>query len=398
MGFRHMARFVNVLLVQILAKTASQYPCDAKSGGTYGIKEKAKCAGHLSTSCSIAECCEIKNSCEKYQAAWSVASLIPGSGCKKSVVGDTNEKFWDWGKAKMIFTGETLEDIKANCCTEFESATCGDWVDKICPVGQYVANPAKAAPADEGKTTISNWQSTCCSDKATCKDFTCDEERYTQGSSTTKCLGGSDTCTTSTCCTLKVTCAQKAALPFLNPWATDASRNCMKPNKDAPTEKASMFFDLKKVSKVIPGDSAATDEQIRTACCTPFSEATCSDWVLKSCASDDRYISQTDKTAAADAGPEGNSYKDDMGPGMFDRECCSDKATCKDMTCPKGTTAIDGRRDTKCSGDASSCQYSNCCTGIPDAMKCADWVPPADDDSAIRVFPAMAILVAVLGM
>merc|ERR1712127_1166463 len=133
-------------------------------------------------------------------------------------------------------------EIKEACCTPFSDAKCGDWalVKGDCDSGQDFV-PKSDAPADstDGKDiALATYKSACCAAKP--------ERKLEDGSK----------------------CSDKAA-----GWAA-----LQLFGNGCAADGANQFFDLKKNDDDIA--APAGTPEIKEACCTPFSDAKCSDWAL----------------------------------------------------------------------------------------------------------------------
>jgi len=85
------------------------------------------------------------------------------------------------------------------------------------------------------------------------------------------------------------------------------------------------FFDLKKTDAVVAG--AAGETEVKAACCTPFADAKCSDWNLKSCTA-----AGTKKVMSNSAPADGSDGKT-LSPTKFKELCCATRPkTCSDFT------------------------------------------------------------------
>merc|ERR1711935_292071 len=73
------------------------------------------------------------------------------------------------------------------------------------------------------------------------------------------------------------------------------------------------FFDLKKIADGVA--SPQSDADIKAACCTAFTEATCADWVALSCSSGQ---ARDDANSAPGGGADGMTMTQDD----FSSHCC----------------------------------------------------------------------------
>jgi len=249
-----------------------QYACPsgwtAKVGTPY-------CGGGASASCTNVACCNAaptpapSPTCSSYSAAWVIAQVL-GGGCR---LGNTLS-FFDLKKStNRVSSPQADSDITAACCTPFADATCADWL-MSCPSGQSrVDTNAAVGDGNNGMTlSVISHGSQCC--------------RPTPAPT--------------------YTCAS-----FSGIWAAAqlVGGGC------APDTK---FFDLKK-SAVSVASTANAD--VETACCTPFSEAKCSDWNLMMCPVG-KYKVGTN--AAAGQGSNGMT----LTATNFQSSCCSDALLC----------------------------------------------------------------------
>ena len=256
------------------------------------------CAGAVSAACTTAACCDISTdptpaptpapapTCATYSVAWAISQAL-GGGC----AADT--QFFDLKKlANGVASPQSDSDIKAACCTAFADATCADWVTWSCSSGQarVDANSAPGGGADGMTMTQDDFSSQCCE--------------------TTPAPTPAPT----TCASFSVAWILSQAL----------GAGCA-----ADTE----FFDLKKLAVTV---SSSADADVKSACCTPFSEAVCSDWSAMSCQSG-QYVVGTN-AAPADDGMT-------IEVATFRSSCCSDPISCADYaedvsSAPRGSASI----------------------------------------------------------
>jgi hypothetical protein len=110
------------------------------------------------------------------------------------------------------------------------------------------------------------------------------------------------------------------------------------------------FLDLKK-------NSNAHNDDIVNNCCSPWAEAQCQDWgVTTTCATGT--FADPSKFSNV-VGDIRLSQQDD-----YRTNCCSDRSTCASFSadgCGEGREIRSNSGNTKCSGDANSCDDSTCC-------------------------------------
>merc|ERR1712194_410257 len=142
-------------------------------------------------------------------------------------------KFFDTKKNAVTVAapaGDT--EVKIACCTAFAEAKCSDWgILFSCDAGQNVVGTNSAPPDNaDGKTLSSaKYKEMCCvTPPSTCSDFSV-AWILSQG------LGAG--------------CAQDTK-----------------------------FFDFKKNAVTVAAPAGVTE--VKTACCTAFAEAKCSDWLF----------------------------------------------------------------------------------------------------------------------
>jgi len=252
-----------------------QYQCPDgytdKSGSPY-------CAGAVSSSCTTSACCDVSPTrrttptCATYSAAWAISQLF-GAGC----AADT--QFFDLKKSTTeVASPQGDDDIKAACCTDFADATCADWL-MSCPSGHALVGTNSAPGGGSTGMTLGqeDFESQCCE-------------------------------TTPAPTSAPLTCASFSVV-----WTASQllGGGCATDTK---------FFDLKKVTVSVPSNA---DDDVRSACCTAFSEAVCSDWVFMTCTSG-QYVVETN--AAPADGDDGMT----IGTTSFVSSCCSDPISCAD--------------------------------------------------------------------
>lgn len=142
--------------------------------------------------------------------------------------------FFDLHKMASPVASSSDADIKAACCTAFSAATCADWTLNSCPADRVKVgtNSAPGGGSNGMTLTQSEFETSCC----VAPTYTC--ESFTGTWVAAQLLGQG--------------------------CATDTG-----------------FFDLKKSGTSVASSSTA---DIKAACCTPFSQALCSDWNLMTCA------------------------------------------------------------------------------------------------------------------
>jgi len=274
-------------------------------------------------------CVGVPQTCSDFSVAWAVTQLL-GSGC----AADT--KFFDLKKTGVEVAAPAGDgEVKAACCTPFADAKCSDWAAVLgsCPSGKTFQGTTSAPPdGSNGKTlSQSKYREMCCVEvPQTCSDFSV-------AWAVTQLLG--------------LGCA-------------------------ADTK----FFDLKKTGVEVA--APAGDDEVKSACCTPFADAKCSDWaaVLGSCPSGKTFEGTTS------APPDGSDGKT-LSKSKYQEMCCVGvPQTCSDFSVAWAVTQLLGlgcAADTKFfdlkktgvevaapAGDDEV--KSACCTPFADA-KCSDW-------------------------
>jgi len=122
------------------------------------------------------------------------------------------------------------------------------------------------------------------------------------------------------------------------------------------------FFDLKKAITVVGGTQM--DSDIKAACCTPYADATCADWVTMTCSGNGKYKVMTTSAPGDSSGQISN----------FQSQCCADRAKCSAHTCSAGTKKSNAA-SISCIGDAASCTDLTCCNApITCASYSAAWI------------------------
>lgn len=270
---------------------------------------------------------------------------------------------------------------------------------------------------------------------------------WTAKSGTPTCPGTtSSACTHQACCNMEPTAAPtpapthaKTCSDYSVAWVLSQAlgSGCKTDNK---------FFDLKNLANAVASPQA--DADVKAACCTPFADATCSDWNLMACPSsktkvmtnsapggNDMELSQSDfedhccvptpaptytcasfSVTWAAAQLVGNGCKTDSkffdmkkldvtvtsdGDADIKAACCTllSDAMCSDwfMACPsgkyvKGNTAAPGEGDDM---SMTTSSFQSTCCGDP--LKCADYVADEQISSAARVAAStVGIIMAVL--
>jgi len=87
---------------------------------------------------------------------------------------------------------------------------------------------------------------------------------------------------------------------------------------------ATKFFDTKKMSTTVA--SPQGKDEIKAACCTPFADATCSDWNSMSCSSSSKF------TASTNSAPADGSSGKTLTQAKYDELCCVDAVSCNEYT------------------------------------------------------------------
>jgi len=234
------------------------------SAGTSSLSGTQLCTSSMASSCSDATCCTAPKTCATYQAIWLIAQAT--GGCS------TDTKFYDRKKPTTVVAAPHGEaEIKAACCTPFADAKCSDWLDN-CPAGK-VKIGTKSAPADGDGKSISNakFNSDCCEDPPK-------------------------------------TCATYQASWLL----AQATGGCSTDTK---------FYDRKKPTTVVAAPHG--EAEIKAACCTPFADAKCSDW-LDTCP-------QGQVKVAANSAPADGDGKS-ISEAKFRQHCCITLFKCRDWT------------------------------------------------------------------
>jgi len=301
-------------LLAVVLTVSGQWVCP---DGYTGKTPPPSCLGATSPSCSDFSCCDATAKfCSEYAAVWALSQAL-GGGC----AADT--KFFDLKKGTTVVGGSQSEaDIKAACCTASADATCADWTLKTCTGTNPYRIVAASAPGDDSLSiSATDFQDKCCAEKSTCESHTCSAGTKKSTPASRKCSGDAASCTDETCCDPPKTCATYAVA-----WALSqvAGGGCA---------DVDMFFDLKKSTKEVGGSQAETD--IKAACCTGYSEATCADWsTVKSCGTG-KYV---DFTVAAPADGPDTGTKTTLTNDKFKELCCKPPLACSAYVAPAEET------------------------------------------------------------
>jgi len=167
-------------------------------------------------------------------------------------------------------------DVKAACCTPFSEAKCSDWNSMSCSSGTAVVGTNNAPADGENGMTLSQnkFQESCCvTEPQLCSSF---------------------------------------SVVWL--LSQVAGGGCAEDTE---------FFDLKTLSAEVGGTQAEAD--VKAACCTPFSEAKCSDWNSMSCSSGTFVDSSNNAPADGENGMTLSQVK-------FQELCCEAPMKCADYT------------------------------------------------------------------
>jgi len=271
-------------------------------------------------------CCETKATCTFGSGVFMATGI--------SECGKLDKQFFDLKKGQNRFdaTGDAASIIanrNTACCTPFSQALCSDWTLPIKPncgsgLTKVGTNTAPADGANGITLTDAKYTEYCCVGKATCSSYTC-PDGYDAKAGTTKCSTYmADSCSQSTCCTEKPTCASNSGLLYITGIAECAAE-----------EK--MFFDLKKAQSnfVVSTDAAVTKANRIAACCTPSAEATCWDWsTVTTCAANTFDAGQT-----VDAPPDGDDGKT-LSEAKYRELCCVGAVSCANAVVPELNTAF----------------------------------------------------------
>jgi len=273
------------------------------------------------------QCCvETPKTCSDFKVDWVLAQGL-AQGCMQ------NTKFFDLKTLSVEVASPAGEaEVKAACCTPFADAKCSDWNSMSCSGSGKTKVDSNAAPADgsNGMTlTQAKFDEKCCVETPrTCSDFSV-------------------------------------------AWAISQGLGlgC------APDTK---FFDLKKLSVDVA--SPFGDAEVKTACCTPFADAKCSDWNSMSCPSSKTKV-------ASNAAPADGSNGKTLTQAKFEEQCCVETPkTCSDFKvdwvlaqglaqgCMQNTKFFDLKTlSVEVASPAGEAEVkAACCTPFADA-KCSDW-------------------------
>jgi len=381
-------------------------------------------------------CVEPLKTCSDFSVAWAIAQGL-GKGC---ALGDT--KFFDLKKMAVDVVPPDAE-VKAACCTPFADAKCSDWPFNSCSSGTSIVS-SNAAPADgsDGKTlTQAKYREMCCVvPPKVCNDFST-AWLTAQAAGTGCALGGEtkffdlkttfvdvaapagDAEVTAACCTafadakcsdwtLK-SCSVGTTIVSSNAAPADGSAGktltqaqydvscCVEPLKTCSDSSVAWlkagrngggcqvnddtnFFDLKKMAVDVVAPAGVED--VRAACCTPFADAKCSDWI-KVCPLGTSIVS-------SNAAPADGSAGKTLTQAKYEEMCCVvPQKTCSDFSLVWGGAQLLGvggchgasGGETKFfdlkktavnvaafSGDGVAEVTAACCTPFADA-KCSDW-------------------------
>lgn len=268
-------------LLACVAMVNGQYACPsgwtAKVGTPY-------CGGGASASCTNVACCNAaptpaptraptpapSPTCSSYSAAWVLAQVI-GSGCRAG----NALRFFDLKKpTNRVASPQADSDITAACCTAFADATCADWNLMTCSAGQSkVGTNAAVGDSNDGMTLSANSHSTQCCVPTPAPTYTC--------------------------------------ASFSGVWAASqlVGAGCAVDKK---------FFDLKKSAVSVASTESA---DVKAACCTPFSDAKCSDWNLMMCSAGQYKV-------GTNAAPGQGSNGMTLTATKFKSDCCRDALLC----------------------------------------------------------------------
>jgi len=219
-------------------------------------------------------CITTPKQCSAYSVAWILAQALNG-GCQK----DGNKAFFDKKKlAVAVASPQGDAEITSACCSPFSSAKCSDWAGVYgCATGTVLQGDNSAAPdAADGKTfsSVDKFREKCCAAPAkSCSDY--------------------------------------SVL-----WITAQALNngCHK-------NGAKHFFDRKKNAVTVA--SPQGEAEVKAACCTPYSSATCSDWSgVYGCAAG------TVPLSTGAAAPDGADGKTFSTLAKFRQVCCTTPLKC----------------------------------------------------------------------
>jgi len=432
-----MAPVSTALVLLAVARPVGAYTC---ASGYTDKTGTPKCAGVLASSCTTSTCCQVQETCSDFAVLWAISQLA-GGGCAE----DT--KFFDTKKTNTTVAspaGET--EVKAACCTAFSEAKCSDWfaVKGTCDNGQsFVGTTSAPADSDDGKDlSVAKYKEMCCVPApATCSDHSvawvlaagfgggCVEDGATKffdlkKNAATVADPEADADIKTACCTpfADATCSDwrldKGACTSGSFVETNSAPADSDDGKDLSVTKyqemccevagttcsdhsvawvlsagfgggcaedaATKFFDLKKNAATVAAPSA--DADIKTACCTPFADAKCSDWRL------DKGACTSGSFVETNSAPADSADGKDLSVAKYQEMCCA--STCSDHSVAWALTQLAGGGcaedtkffDLKKTADAVVAPAGEaeikaaCCTAFADAT-CSDWsaVKPACD-------------------
>jgi len=185
--------------------------------------------------------------------------------------------FYDLKKGTNTVASTSDDDIRSACCTPTSDAKCSDWTLKSCGFSKTLVG-TNSAPADKGapKLDIDN------------------------------------TVFINKCCVTPQT-----------PQTTCTTIGLVRGVLVCRANSAASFYDLKKGTNTV---ASTSDADIRSACCTPTSDAKCSDWTLKTCATGTALVGT--KSAPADKGDP----KLDIDLTVFRSTCCASPLKCSEYS------------------------------------------------------------------
>jgi len=278
MGMTRLLRIVAA--PAMLQMVSGAYTCP--NGWTDKSGEPA-CAGAMSSTCSTATCCDAVPTCASFATAW-VLSQAAGGGC----AGDT--KFFDLKKTDVeVAAPEGEAEVKSACCTPFADAQCSDWAAVLgsCDSGKVFVG-TNSAPADGSNGMLlsqSKYQELCCIETPqTCSSFSA-------AWIVSQALGG----------------------------------GCAGDTK---------FFDLKKTDVEVAAPEG--EAEVKSACCTPFADAQCSDWasVMGSCDSGTFIV-------GTNSAPADGSNGISLSQSKYQELCCDPPMKCASASNLEGEVSSD---------------------------------------------------------
>lgn len=188
-------------------------------------------------------------------------------------------KFYDLKKsADVVASPHGDDEIKAACCTDFADATCADWNLMVCPAGtgKVMDNSAPGGGSNGMTLSQSDFESACCTPTP------------------------APTPAPLTCASFQVAWVAAQLL----------EGGCYPDTK---------FFDTKKSTTSV---SSSSDADVKAACCTDFSDAKCSDWVI---ACNSGYYS-----VGTNSAPPDSSDGTDLSQAGYQTACCKEPISCAD--------------------------------------------------------------------